>query len=157
VATDLLSYACRDVKGLPYGIPVYIAAEATLANIQLFADDLTDAMDDVTGGVIENIYITKELVVHAGAKTDPTAGSNRKDGMNVNFETGEREGFPWNVPAILPTLVSGDDVPDTGDVATLLDLMVSGSNSVLPCDQSARDLSGRRSVKRSTRKFRKAG
>lgn len=154
MATDIFTYSMDDVKSLPYTIPVYVATGATEANLQLFADDLTDAIDAVSGGVIRSIQVLRNLTIHAGAKTEATAGSNRKDGANVNFETGEREGFSWNIPAIIPSLVSGDTVPNTGVTAALLGVMTAGSNSVAPCDQSGQDLSGVRSVKRSTRKYR---
>ena len=156
MATDIISTNWKDVKGLPYSIPIYINSGQSIADIQTASDALVGALDDVTGGVLQSVYVVKLLDNPESIKTEATAGANRKDVANFNFETGEREGFPHAVPAIMPSLVSGETVPNSGAVATYTALMATGATPVLPCDQSAKDLTGLRASSRGTRKYRKS-
>jgi len=155
MSTDIIQTSWVDEQGLPYSIPIYINSAQSIADIQAASDTLVAALDAVTGGVLQSVYIVKVLDNPSGVKGSAVAGSNRKDAAVVNYETGEREGFSFAIPAVDPSLVSGDTVPNTGDTATFNAAMATGDDPVFPCDQSGKDLTGVRSVKRGTRKYRK--
>jgi hypothetical protein len=153
MATDIVTVHATDAYNLPYTIPIYIPAGSTLANIQSMIDSVVLALDSVTGGLIGTVTVELNLTVPAACKDAAVAATQREMGCAINFETGEREGYPLNIPGIDVSLIDGDDITYAGAVAAFISAMVAGAATVLPCDQSGKDLTGYRTVKKSKRKF----
>jgi len=153
MATDIITVHAVDAFGLTYTVPLYVPPGGSLVNLQAFVNSAVLALDGVTGGVITDVTIELNLEVPAACKDTAVAVTQREMGCAINFETGEREGFPLNIPGVDPTLIDGDDITYAGDVATFINAMVAGASTILPCDQSGKDLTGYRTVKKSKRKF----
>ena len=153
MATDIITVHAIDAFNLPYTIPLYIPAGGSVSNIQTLVDSVVLAADGVTGGIIQAVTVELNLVVPAACKDAAVAATQREMGCAINFETGEREGFPCNIPGVDVSLIDGDDITYAGAVASFITAMQTGAAGILPCDQSGKDLTGYRTVKKSKRKF----
>lgn len=111
MARGLLSYAIRDADANVNSLAVnFDTTGLTLVQMQEFADIVTNALDDVTEGVIDSINLTLGLTLPGGIDTDPVAGSNNQEGGLILFADGGgfKEGI--RVPALIQAAFSGKTI-----------------------------------------------
>ena len=142
---SLISYSIKAAVGKPKSLPIYVPTSGlTIANAQLFSDDMAAALDAVTEGVIETASVTFTLTLPSGLKTTAVTNSDIQEGALFSMtpaNTAYNQGI-W-VPAFLQSLFAGEDVPyASGAAATFKDLLINGSHTVLPSDRYANDLVG---------------
>lgn len=129
---------------------------ATLSEVQLFATGFLQALDAVTGAVIESASVSFGLTLPGPLKSDPVAGHYNGNGANFTFALdGSDYTHSIRVPAVLESLiVPGSDAVDTADAAitALVTDIVDGVDPVYPSNQFGIDITALLGANRTFRR-----
>jgi len=139
---SIISFALRDDAGKRATVPIYVPATGTQAQIEALADVLAEALDNLTGAVIEQISVTLNHDLPAGLKIVTVADSLHGLGGLFNFDVADT---PYShsvfVPAIPPSVIVNGEIPVTDeDVIAFVTAMQSGTVDLDPSDRYANDL-----------------
>lgn len=154
--TSLISYSIKAAVGKPKSLPFYVPSSGlTLANAQLWSDDMAPLLDAVTEGAILGASVTFALTLPSGLKATPLADSDIQEGAlfsMVAAGTIYKEGI-W-VPAYLQSLFTGTEVDTVGAGASkdFADYIKATTHSVAPSDKYGNDLT---EVYSAEKKFRR--
>lgn len=114
--------------------PIYVPTGFTLAQYQTFATAAAPILDAVTGSVITDIDLNVALTVPgSGIKTTPVANALNERGGLLGMDTSGQFNDSFRIPAILWSIMTGDDfsLADT-DIAALALLLTAGDSVVFP-------------------------
>lgn len=113
--------------------PLYVPTGLTLAQYQTFADTAAEVVDNTTGSEIVGIDMTLALTLPAGLKATPVAASLNERGGIIGMENAGQFNDSIRIPAILVTIMSGDEfsLADTAIAAMTL-LLTAGNGVVFP-------------------------
>lgn len=139
---DLISYRVRDNAGKTGNILIYVPSGSTIANLQSFSDSLVALLDDTTGGLFESVSVSKALTLPGGLKVAPVAGHFVNLGANLAFDADQTiYNHTIRIPAILESLVVGEDVDISDPLITALETgIVTGFGGPVASDKYANDL-----------------
>jgi hypothetical protein len=139
---SIITFSLRDDAGKRSSVPVYVPATGTEAQVSALADVLAEAIDNVTGAVIESISISMAHTLPAGLKAVTVADSLNGMGGLFSFDAADTPySYSVFVPAIRPSLVTlGVIDPADTDVAAFVTAMHSGTADLDPSDRYANDL-----------------
>jgi len=114
-------------------VPLYVPTGDTLAHYQDFAEAAAEVIDNVTGAEIVSIDMVLALTLPGGIKTSPVSASLNERGGLLGMETSGQFNDSFRIPAILTTIMSGDEfsVADTA-IAALRTFLVAGDGIVIP-------------------------
>lgn len=114
-------------------VPLYVPTGFTLAQYQTFADAAAPLIDAVTGSEIVGIDMALALSIVGGLKGAPVAASLNERGGIIGMETAGQFNDSVRIPAILVSIMSGDEfsLADT-DIAALTLLLTAGDGVVFP-------------------------
>jgi hypothetical protein len=112
--------------------PLYVPTGLTLAQYQTFADVAAEVVDNTTGSEIIGIDLAA-LTIPAGLKGAPVAASLNERGGIVGMENAGQFNDSVRIPAILTSIMSGDEfsLADTA-IAALTLLLTAGDAVVFP-------------------------
>jgi hypothetical protein len=158
MALVTFSYSIQDADGHKKSILVqapYVAQ--TLANLVTAAQTLAGYIDDVIDGAITEIHTEVGVALPGGVKTTPNADCDVEHGGLVTFNASGTP-YVWSLflPTILDSVLAGDNLPNTGDVATLTAALIDGIGTsgaqVAYSDRYGNDLVAFKSGRESFRK-----
>jgi len=139
---SIITFSLRDDAGKRSSVPIYVPATGTEAQVSALADALAEALDNVTGAVIEAISIAMAHTLPAGLKVVTVADSYNGQGGLFSFDAADTPyAHSVFVPAIRPSLITlGEIDPADTDVAAFVTAMHSGTADLDPSDRYANDL-----------------
>jgi hypothetical protein len=144
---DIISVSVVDYKGDTGNVVYYVPTGQALGDIELQAQTFAALLDDVTGGVIQGMTITKQMTLPSGLKDTALAAHNIEKGGNIGFDCANT---PYRttirVPAIAEAIVTGEvvDITTANDPGDLFcDHVVAGLSPVLPSDKYGNDITAR--------------
>lgn len=144
-----------DADGTPksFDLPFkYDDATATLATIQTWVSGLGVAVDAVTDGAIKKIRFCISVPLPGGIKGSANANSvNERTGLITFSASGTPNASGVDVPGYLPSLFSGDTIPDSGATATLEAYLTTASGTIVGTDRYGNALVARKSAKKTFR------
>lgn len=136
-------------------LPVYVPTGLTLAQYQAFVDFQAPLIDAMSGAKLTNIQITLNMTLPGGLKATPADASLNERGGLISFSTtGPRADSVW-IPAILPTIMSGDafSLEDAAVSAFINSLLtVHGGSTIRPRTVQDYQFSAARKGSKSIRK-----
>jgi len=122
-------------------LPVYVPNNRTLAEYQSFATGFCAFLDAVTGAKIVGIDMVLALtLVGATIKAVPVAGSLNERGGIVGMDTSGQFNDSFRIPAILPSIMSGDSFSLAAPgIPALINSFVTGDGIVIPKNRDGFD------------------
>jgi len=111
--------------------PLYVPTGFTLAQYQTFADVAAEVVDNVTGSEIVGIDMTLALTLPGGLKGAPVAASLNERGGIVGMENAGQFNDSVRIPAILVSIMSGDEFSLADTAIAALTLLLTAGNAVI--------------------------
>ena len=159
MATYLISYSILDGKGKTGSLPIRIPAGAlTIAQVQAYAQDLAEFVDNVSSGQITGISVTLSADLPGGLKTSPGEYCDIEEGGLFTFANGTPYVDSPRVPAFLETLFTGENIDltpnDPADLfaKALYNGITEGANTIVASDKYENEYTG---LVKATKSFRK--
>lgn len=114
-------------------VPFYVTPSLTIAEYQAFVATAAARLDAVSGAKIVAADMVLALTVPGGLKATPAAGSLNERGGLIGMDTVGQWPSSVRIPAILPTIMSGDSFSLTEPaIADFIDLLSAGVPPVFP-------------------------
>jgi len=112
-------------------LPLYVPTGLTLTQYQTFADTAAEVIDNVTGSEIVGMDLAIALTLPGGLKAVPVAASLNERGGIVGMETAGQFNDSVRIPAILLSLMSGDEFSLTDPLIQAFTLLLTAGNGVV--------------------------
>lgn len=113
--------------------PIYVPTGFTLAEYQAIATNAAPLLDAVSEAKIVSADMTLALTLPGGLKGTPVASALNERGGLVGWDTAGQFGDSYRIPAILHSIMSGDQFSILDPlIAALNSFFVLGSGTVIP-------------------------
>jgi hypothetical protein len=155
IKTAQVSIQVVDADGTAkaFDLPIqYDDATASLANILSWVSGLGVSLDTVVDGKLTKIRLCLSVPLPGGIKAIANASSiNERTGLITFSATGTPNAYGVDVPCFLPSLFSGDTIPDAGATAAFEAYLVTPVNTIRAVDRYGNVLAARKSAKKTFR------
>jgi hypothetical protein len=113
-------------------LPIYVPTGHTLAEYQAFADAAGSVLDNVSGAKIVAADLVLALsLTNMGIKANAVAGHINERGGLIGMENAGQWNDSIRIPAILNTLMSGDEFNLADPLVAAVTLMLTAGNGVV--------------------------
>jgi hypothetical protein len=113
--------------------PIYVPTGFTLAEYQAVATNAAPLLDAVTESQIVAADMTIALTLPGGLKGAPVASALNERGGLVGWDTAGQFGDSYRIPAILHSIMSGNEFAVTNPLIDALNqFFILGSGTVIP-------------------------
>ena len=112
-------------------LPLYVPTGLTLAQYQTFADTAAEVVDNTTGAEIVGIDMAIALTLPGGLKGAPVAASLNERGGIIGMETAGQFNDSVRIPAILVSIMSGDEFSLADAAIAAMTLLLTAGNGVV--------------------------
>jgi len=134
-------------------VPFFVPDGDTLAHYQAYSDAAAEVLDNVVGAQIMSAQLVLSLTLPGGIKGAPVAASlNERGGVFVMTTSGPY-GDSFRVPAILPSIMAGDEFDITAGAAnSFAGFLIAGDGVVITKTRNGFDFLARVKGKKSFRR-----
>ena len=136
-----------------FDVPIKFSdAIATLASLTVWINGLIAVLDPTIDVKVNKARVCLSIPLPGGIKTAPNASSiNERTALFTMVPEANAPAYGIDVPGYLPSLFSGDAVPNTGATAALLAYMETPSGTIVVTDRYGNAVQSLRKAKKTFR------